>query len=86
MSNSAPTGRPAAVLPPLEERLRLAREIVETPKWRALCFWNWPEHIEVSELHLPGIADALRLYGGRQGFLLAAKLCPSSHFSPVFSA
>ncbi|MCX6938558.1 MAG: hypothetical protein NTU80_11810 [Verrucomicrobia bacterium] len=73
-----------ATLPPLEERLRLARELVTTPRWRALCFWNWPEPIEVTKERLPATGGALRLYGGKPGFLLAAKLCRSIHFRRVF--
>lgn len=62
---------------PLAERLALAQEIVSMSRFRALCFWNWPEVIEVSEETLPGIARALQVHGGRTGFQLGAKLCPT---------
>jgi hypothetical protein len=62
---------------PLAERLALAREIVAKPRFRAMCFWNWPSVIEVSEVMLPGIALALQVHGGREGFKLGAKLCPT---------
>jgi hypothetical protein len=62
---------------PLAERLALAREIVATPRFRALCFWNWPAAIDVTEESLPGIARALQVHGGRSGFQLGAKLCPT---------
>jgi hypothetical protein len=62
---------------PLEERLALAREIMATPRFRALCFWNWPPAVDVTEDSLPAIASALQVHGGRSGFLLGAKLCPT---------
>jgi hypothetical protein len=62
---------------PLAKRLALAREVVATPRFRALCFWNWPAVIEVSEESLPVIARALQVHGGRTGFQLGAKLCPT---------
>ena len=62
---------------PLAERLALAQQIVATPRLRALCFWNWPEVIAVDEESLAGIAGALQLHGGREGFRLGAKLCPT---------
>ena len=61
----------------LAERLALAREIVATPRFRALCFWNWPAAIDVTEESLPSIASALQVHGGRSGFQLGAKLCPT---------
>ena len=62
---------------PLAERLALAHSVVATPRYRALCFWNWPETISVTEATLPDIAGALQLHGGREGFRLGAQLCPS---------
>jgi|APGre2960657468_1045069.scaffolds.fasta_scaffold09734_2 hypothetical protein len=62
---------------PLAERLALAQEIVAKPRFRALCFWNWPAAISVTEDALPGIARALQVHGGRHGFQLGAKLCPT---------
>ena len=79
--NAAESNRAAPTVPsgelPLAERLALAREIVTTPRFRALCFWNWPEAIAVDEKSLPGIARALQVHGGRRGFQLGAKLCPT---------
>ena len=74
----------AAPLLPLAERLVLAHSAVADPKFRALCFWNWPEQIEVTETSLSRIASALRLHGGREGFSLGAKLCPSEDFRRIF--
>jgi len=62
---------------PLAERLALAHNVVATPRFRALCFWNWPETISVTEATLPDIAGALQLHGGREGLRLGAQLCPS---------
>ncbi|MSU48666.1 MAG: hypothetical protein EXS37_06150 [Opitutus sp.] len=62
---------------PLAERIALAREILTLPRFRALCFWNWPEVIDVTEETLPGIARALQVHGGRNGFQLGAKLSPT---------
>lgn len=83
-SRAQTSGGAIEPLLPLAARRELAREIIATPKFRALCFWNWPEPIEVTEERLPRIATALRLYGGREGFLLAARLCHSSQFRRVF--
>jgi hypothetical protein len=62
---------------PLAERLALARTVLETPRFRALCFWNWPKEFEVSEETLPDIAGALQLHGGREGFKLGGRICPT---------
>ena len=75
-TKQATTASDAAELP-LAERLALAQEILATPKLRALCFWNWPTAISVTEDALPGIARALQVHGGRIGFQLGAKLCPT---------
>lgn len=69
---------------PLAERIALARQLVTHPRWHALCFWNWPENIAVNEDSLAGIAGALQLHGGREGFRLGAKLCPTPQFRKKF--
>jgi len=69
--------RVAAPEPPLAARLALAQKIIGTPRYRALCFWNWPSVIPVTEESLPGIARALQVHGGLTGFQLGAQLCPT---------
>jgi hypothetical protein len=56
------------------EKLELARQA-----WRefhAQCFWFMRDDLELGPQDLPAIAHGLRQNGGRQGFLLAAQLCP----------
>ncbi len=43
--------------------------------FHARCFWFMPEDMDVTLEDIPEIVRGLRLNGGRQGFLLAAKLC-----------
>lgn len=44
-------------------------------KYHAQCFWYMPPDMEVKPSDIPEIIRGLQKYGGRQGFLLAAKLC-----------
>lgn len=44
-------------------------------KFYAQCFWYMRKDMDVTEDDLPEIIRGLRCYGGRQGFLLADKLC-----------
>ena len=41
----------------------------------AQCFWYMRKDMQITENDLPEIIRGLRHYGGRQGFLLADKLC-----------
>lgn len=54
-------------------RLREAKRAFR--RYRVQCFWYMPEDLEITLADLPEIARGLRQYGGRQGFLLASKLC-----------
>lgn len=54
-------------------RIREARKAFRT--FHAQCFWFMREDMEVTLLDIPEIVRGLRMNGGRQGFLLAAKLC-----------
>ena len=54
-------------------RVREARKAFCT--FHAQCFWFMREDVKVTLSDIPEIARGLRLNGGRQGFLLAAKLC-----------
>ncbi len=56
------------------ERLELARKALRD--FHAQCFWFMRQDAELALSDLPAIAHGLRLNGGRQGFLLAAQLCP----------
>jgi len=57
----------------MEEKLVLAREAFR--KFRSLCFWFMREDAMIEEEDLPYICQRLRADGGREGFLLAARLC-----------
>lgn len=55
-------------------RLREARRAFRI--FYSQCFWYMSENMNVTLADVPEIARGLRQNGGRQGFLLAAKLCP----------
>ena len=59
---------------PVIQRLGLARKALR--EFHAQCFWFMREDAGLSLDDIPEIARGLRLNGGRQGFLLAARLCP----------
>ena len=63
---------------PLPERLALAQQVFRDHY--GACFWSWAPDTVVTEALLPGIAHALRLNGGREHFLLSARLCPSTTY------
>jgi len=54
-------------------RVREARRAFR--KYHAQCFWYLRKDMEVTLADVPEIVRGLRQNGGRQGFLLAAKLC-----------
>ena len=54
-------------------RLREARRAYR--RFRSQCFWYMKEDMDVTLADVPKIVRGLRQNGGRQGFLLAAKLC-----------
>ncbi len=54
-------------------RLREARRAYR--RFRSQCFWYMKEDMDVTLADVPEIVRGLRQNGGRQGFLLAAKLC-----------
>jgi len=54
-------------------RVREARRAFR--RFHARCFWYLREDLEVSLDDIPEIVRGLRQNGGREGFLLAAKLC-----------
>ena len=56
------------------ERLQLARQAFADNYAR--CFWYMRRDLEIGIGDIPEIARGLRLHGGRQGFILAARLCP----------
>jgi len=56
------------------ERLELAQRALRD--FHTQCFWFMRQDAELALTDLPAIAQGLRLNGGRQGFLLAAQLCP----------
>jgi len=54
-------------------QLREARRAFR--KYHSQCFWYLREDMQVTAADVPEIVRGLRQNGGRQGFLLAAKLC-----------
>ena len=56
------------------ERLQLTRQAFAD--FYARCFWYMRRDLEIGVADIPEIARGLRLHGGRQGFILAARLCP----------
>lgn len=62
---------PSALSQP--EKLALARDVFR--RFHAQCFWYMRKDLTISAADLPAIAEGLRKNGGREGFLLAAKLC-----------
>ena len=54
-------------------RLREARRAFAT--FYSPCFWYLRENMTITLADVPEIVRGLRQNGGRQGFLLAAKLC-----------
>ncbi len=54
-------------------RVREARRAFR--RFHSQCFWYLRPDMRVTVADVPEIARGLRQNGGRQGFLLAAKLC-----------
>ena len=54
-------------------RVREARKIFR--EFHAQCFWFMRPDLRVTNDDIPELVRGLRQNGGRQGFLLAAKLC-----------
>lgn len=54
-------------------RVREARKIFR--EFHARCFWFMRPDLRVTINDIPELVRGLRQNGGRQGFLLAAKLC-----------
>ena len=55
------------------ERIRAARQAFR--RFHTQCFWYLREDMPVTQEDIPEIGRGLRHNGGREGFLLAAKLC-----------
>lgn len=54
-------------------RVREARRAFH--KFHAQCFWYMRDDMPITAADIAQIAQGLRQNGGRQGYLLAAKLC-----------
>ena len=57
----------------IETRVKEAQRAFN--QFYAQCFWYMRKDMAITEADLPEIIRGLRHYGGRQGFLLADKLC-----------
>jgi hypothetical protein len=54
-------------------RLREAKRAFSL--FRSQCFWYMRENMDITLADVPEIARGLRQNGGRQGYLLASRLC-----------
>ena len=54
-------------------RVREARRAFR--RFYGRCFWHLREDLEVGLEDIPEVVRGLRQHGGREGFILAAKLC-----------
>jgi hypothetical protein len=56
-----------------DEKVRHAQRLFK--KYYAQCFWHLRADLEVTEALLPLIAQGLKRFGGREGFMEAQTLC-----------
>lgn len=70
---SDPQGRHLAA--PTDEQVLVGELRDVFRRYHARCFWSWSPDTEVGLNDLPEIIRGLRMHGGREGFLLAGKLC-----------
>jgi hypothetical protein len=56
------------------ETLAMAQAAFEA--FHARCFWHMRKDVRLELRHIPIVAEGLRKYGGREGFLLSERLCP----------
>lgn len=54
-------------------RLREARRAYR--RFHASCFWSYAPDLKISAADIPWVAEQLRKHGGREAWLIAAKLC-----------
>jgi hypothetical protein len=54
-------------------RLREARRAFR--RFYARCFWSTPATFVVTEADIPWVAGRLMTHGGREGWLIGARLC-----------
>jgi len=45
-------------------------------KFHSLCFWSYDPAYLVTKNDLSWVADQLQTYGGHNGYVLGAKICP----------
>jgi hypothetical protein len=57
----------------MAEKLALAQEAYR--RFHARCFWFTREDASITEEDIPYLCERLRADGGREGFMLAARLC-----------
>lgn len=55
-------------------RVREARRAYR--RFYAACFWSYAPDLKITAADLPWLAEQLRKHGGRDAWLVAAKLCP----------
>ncbi|MGO9607209.1 MAG: hypothetical protein ACLQAT_28085 [Candidatus Binataceae bacterium] len=56
-----------------DRKLRLARESFR--RYKALCFWDFPDNFEITAETIPLIVRRLRSEGNRGTYRIAAELC-----------
>lgn len=62
---------PASTPHDRDEQLELANRLYR--EFRTRCFWHSPHDLVITEDLIPFVVKGLRTYGGRRGFILAAK-------------
>jgi hypothetical protein len=67
MSNETST----APLSP-QQRLTLANDLFR--KYYTRCFWHSPRDLVITEDLIPFVIQGLRQHGGREGFIISARL------------
>lgn len=64
---------------PLADRLHLANELYR--EYHTRCFWHCPPDLQITADMIPFVVKGLRAYGGRRGFIQAARLLDTSDHS-----
>jgi hypothetical protein len=54
-------------------KLELAQELFE--KYYEQCFWHMKPDLIITEAELPQLIKGLKMHGGREGYIEAARLC-----------
>jgi hypothetical protein len=79
---AAPTPTPTASTPQFQnEAVPLANQLFR--EFHAQCFWHSPRDLVITVDLISFVVKGLRTYGGRNGFMQAAKLQASQSTVPL---